>query len=254
MLGHELDWEVPSGSGLAIAQCNVSVARVSGNSTEPLPSLWMIENADGWAMTVAALRIAARRPDATAIGPGLVINVLPLAADGGGAARYETLAGSGRNDFIAALIDEVIPGVEEEFALDRAAMTIAGHSLAGRFALDVALSRPGIFRRAAAMSPSLWHRREEIEALVDGAADLDLLLTVGEFEEELAPWERGRPDGDATLERRSSRRMILGAERFGSIARLQGMNADVIVMSGADHATIQSASLIHLLRFAFPPG
>ncbi len=254
MWGDELDWEVPGGDGLAIAQCLVSVARVSAKARLPLPSLWMIGNADGWAMTVAAHRLAAVRQDATAIGPGLAVNVMPLAADGGGTARYDTLAGSGRSHFIARLLHEVIPGVGEQFALDSSAMTIVGHSLAGRFALEVALSNPGIFRRAAAISPSLWHQGEQVEALLGGAADLDLLLAVGGQEEGLADWELGRPDAAATLERRSSRGMIRRAERFAALARERGMNAEAVVMPGADHATVQSASLTALLRFAFPTG
>ncbi len=245
-------WSAPGEAELRIDDCLVKIACSPVDAAGALPSLWLLDVGDAWAMTVAAHRLAAVRPDATAIAPGAVIGVMPIAALDGRYGRNNLLGGESRVGFIRSLIEQVIPRVERQWQLDAAARTVAGHSLAGRLALEIALAHSAFWHGAAAISPSLWHRSGELETLVDGATDIELLLTVGEHEGGLAPWEVAEPGAAVTLERRRDRAMVRQMEEFATLARNSGIAAATMVVVGADHATVQSASLTPLLRFAFP--
>lgn len=250
-------WSVPGAVELELAGCLVRVVCQPDPAARGVASLWLLDVGAGWAMTAAAHRLAAVRPDATAIAPGAVIGVMPLAASSGSESRADLLGGAGSDGFVAALTGDVVPEVAGRWGLDRDAMTVAGHSLAGRLALQVALAHPGVFRRVAAISPSLWHRRGELAPLLGadrGGRPLDLLLTAGEHEAGLAPWEEGREGSAGTLTRRLDRAMVDRVREFSSHAREHGMDARAVVLPGADHASAQADSLTVLLRFAFPAG
>ena len=67
--------------------------------------------------------------------------------------------GGGRaDDYARMLIEELKPVIDERFRTltDPAKTGIAGSSLGGLVALHVALTRPDVFGRVAAMSPSVW--------------------------------------------------------------------------------------------------
>ncbi len=61
----------------------------------------------------------------------------------------------GAEAFADYLIDEVLPMVRSRYRTQPSTI-LAGHSFGGLFALDVAATRPDVFRGVIAMSPSLW--------------------------------------------------------------------------------------------------
>ncbi len=67
-------------------------------------------------------------------------------------------AGGHAFDFGRMLTDEIKPFVDAHYRTlgDREHTAIAGASLGGLFALHLALSRPDVFSRAAALSPTVW--------------------------------------------------------------------------------------------------
>ena len=73
-------------------------------------------------------------------------------ATGTSAAIFKTAGGAPA--FAAFVIDDVLPHVRARYRT-RASVILAGHSVAGLFAIDVAARRPGVFQGVIAMDPSL---------------------------------------------------------------------------------------------------
>lgn len=64
--------------------------------------------------------------------------------------------GTGRADtFLDFLIEDLFPEVEQRFAADPADRTVLGWSFSGLFALHALFTRPAVFQRYLAVSPSL---------------------------------------------------------------------------------------------------
>jgi len=72
--------------------------------------------------------------------------------------------GGHANDFARTLFDEIKPFVDAHYRTrpDRENTGIAGASLGGLFALHVALTRPDVVSRAAALSPTVWWGNGEL--------------------------------------------------------------------------------------------
>ena len=66
------------------------------------------------------------------------------------------MAGGGGEDFLAFLIEQVRPFVEQRFPIDRTRAVLAGQSLGGLFATNVLLSKPESFYGYLIGSPSMW--------------------------------------------------------------------------------------------------
>lgn len=62
----------------------------------------------------------------------------------------------GRDAFLAMIADQLLPELGRRYPLDRADMTIYGHSLGGLFVLHALFTRPRLFARYVAADPSVW--------------------------------------------------------------------------------------------------
>jgi predicted alpha/beta superfamily hydrolase len=73
-------------------------------------------------------------------------------------------AGGRLGDYRHFLIDELKPWIDARYRTraDAASTGIGGSSLGGLAALEIALTRPDVFGRVAALSPSLWWDRRRI--------------------------------------------------------------------------------------------
>ena len=93
---------------------------------------------------------------------------------------YRTYTG-GADNFIRCLEEDIMPFIQKNY---RASTTkiLAGHSLAGTFALYTFLTRPEIFDAYIALSPCLfWHDRfmlKKSDAFLDKYKDLDKVLYI----------------------------------------------------------------------------
>ncbi len=141
--------------------------------------------------------------------------------------------------FLAALTEEVIPGVERRFLLDARRRTLWGHSYGGLFALYAYARVPGAFGGICAASPSLWWGGGMILDLIAATPQLErrpaLLLTRG--------GQESSPATDAAAAGAAFARLqqILGA---------RGIAPPVHALESAGHRDALEASLRLALRFA----
>ena len=103
---------------------------------------------------------------------------------------------TGGADELLDFIEEVVkPLAARSAPVDPQRHAVLGHSFGGLFALHALFTRPGVFRDHVAGSPAIWWEDSAVLASADrfiGRTDrpspLRLLMTVGEYEQSLAPW------------------------------------------------------------------
>lgn len=159
--------------------------------------------------------------------------------DGGYGPEYQEVSGGGP-DFLEALEEEILPFVDRHYRTLPGDRTLVGHSYGGLFTTWALLTRPGLFQRHVAVSPSLWYddrlvlRLEERYAAEHHTLPAHLYLCVGSREG-------------------SSQRDMVGDLRELA-ARLQGrsyagLRLDSAVMENETHNSIFPGCLSDGLRF-----
>ncbi len=140
-----------------------------------------------------------------------------------------------------ALLDDIakhiLPFVEKQFPIDPTRRTLFGHSYGGLFTLHTLFSRPALFTRYVAASPSIWWRQQAILATRDrflaqprGTTPLELLLTAGSLEQRPVSVDR------STIVR--ERRQIDSArELFASLQSAPNLTARFELLDGEDHGS-----------------
>lgn len=244
------------------------------------PVFYVLDANAAFATVVEAIRMRSHRPDATHVWPAIVVGVGydtaapyervrrtfdytqpdsdPTRADGGDGRAAIAVGGGPR--FLAMLRGEVTALVARDWPLDPARRTLVGHSLAGYFVLHTLVTAPHAFATYIAMSPSIWWDHDGLHA---GAAALAATrtaadaptrayITVGEYEQALAPWQRERPPVGTVAERRQDRRMVDHARALAErLAMVPGLQVRFDLLAGQDHASVVPVSLSEGVRFAF---
>ena len=255
-------------------QYAVLVAEPTGPAPDAgFPVVFVLDAERVFATVVESIRMRARRPDATGVGPAVVVGVTPV-GDGDARARrtYDFTPGpaveghpeeiggpssGGAGSFLSFLESELAPRVAAAYPIDPAHQVLFGHSLGAYFVLW-SLVRGAAFTTYLAASPSIWWNPSALhEPLAVGPAPRQgtrVMVTVGEYEERRAPWQPASPRTEDALRRRGERRMIGHAREFaGALARvLPGV--DFQEFAGEDHASVVLLTIARGLRFALPPA
>lgn len=242
------------------------------------PIVYVLDANAMFGTMVESLRMRSRRPDATGVEPAVIAGIAypgdapderarrtydytpppssePKPPDDGSSAILETGGAPAFREFI----DHVVkPAAQRDLRIDPARQTLFGHSLAGRFVLHTLLTSPTSFQTYIAVSPSVWWDREALFASVDTIAQdparplgaCRVLVTVGEYEQVLAPWQRSGSRTEEIASRRADRRMVDDARAFA--ARLEHVSGEVRFdeLAGEDHASVVLRSINQGLRFA----
>lgn len=103
---------------------------------------------------------------------------------------------TGGADELLDFIEEVVkPLAARSAPVDPLRHAVLGHSFGGLFALHALFTRPDAFRDYVAGSPAIWWEdsavlgsAERFIGRADRPSPLRLLMTVGEYEQSLAPW------------------------------------------------------------------
>lgn len=85
--------------------------------------------------------------------------------------------GGGANLYLDFITKELIPSIEKRFPAS-ADKIMVGSSLGGLISLYAAITRPNIFSKVAALSPSIWWDERKILKLTLGASELTKVLYV----------------------------------------------------------------------------
>jgi len=244
------------------------------------PVFYVLDANAAFATVVEAVRMRSHRPDATLVQPSLVVGVAypgdgpyervrrtfdytqagsgPVQADGGDGRAAAAVGGGPR--FLEFLTRELPALIASEWPIDRARRTIIGHSLAGYFVLHTLVISPGSFDTYVAISPSIWWDRPGLTAAARSLASrravdsqaANVFITVGEYEQKLAPWQVDKPRVGTVAERREDRRMVDQAREF---AAELGAGANLHVafreLPEQDHASVVPLSISEALRIAF---
>ncbi len=235
--------------------------------TPPPSGFALVVVLDGQAMFgtfVEAIRRSSRRPDATGIGPAAVVAIAHddalYDADRRRLDYTEGPAGiegtGGADAFLAFLLDELAPSLQAEWPLDARRRVLFGHSMAGYFALLALGARPGAFDVVAAISPSIWWDERALRArLADLHGARRVFIAVGEWEDELPPWQAEAKDRDDVVARRRERAMIERAASLGTtLASLLGAGRVAFHrFPEEDHASVLMIAIQRVLRFALAP-
>lgn len=135
------------------------------------PVLYLLDGEDMFAAAAVTARRLARAGARSGVAPGIVVAIAagPLprrvrdyTPDGGPqpipagapASGQPTGGADAYLDFVATRVQ---PLVAQRWRIDPARQTLAGHSFGGLLTLYARLSRPALFTRYVAVSPSLWY-------------------------------------------------------------------------------------------------
>lgn len=243
------------------------------------PAVFLLDANATFMSTVESLRMRARRPASTGITPAVVIGIGYDTVDVYDADRRKydftravpdagssTTSSAGGAHIFTQLIDEIIrPLAAREVPLDPARQTLIGHSLGGCYVLARLVENPVAFESYIAISPSIWsdeqwlldHTRTIACRLPEGIPPRRVLITIGEFEQSLAPWQAHLPDPERIVVMRRARAMRDRA--FGFARCLYERSAQQLIvrfeeLPNEDHSSSAMTGISHGLRFALWAG
>lgn len=245
------------------------------------PAIFLLDANASFLTMVESLRMRARRQASTGIAPAVIVGIgydtdgsydpnrriydfsLPHTQDTprngpprrtGGAIAFA--------DFIQSTVK---PLVASELPVDPERLALAGHSMGAYFTLSQLLLAPMSFETFIAISPSIWWdenwlQQESVnlpQRLRQDAPPRRALITVGEYEQALAPWQRSMADTARIEALRGSRAMIDRTRAFAQRLAAQAGQQLIVRMeelTGEDHASSVPIGISHGLRFALWEG
>lgn len=258
--------ELPHAHSLAFSARNGAEYRLLvAVPPEPAPAAGfpVLILADGDALfptALSAARLQGGRPEVTGVGPAVILGIgypgaAPFDAE---RRRLDLLPAEGGADRFLDLIDaEILVQVERLAPINRARLSLAGHSFGGLFALHALFARPGLFRSHVASSPSIWWEERAVLATCERFLETlapkvlpRLLITVGG--EEQSGDECRDPQRAARL--RMARMLDNAAEMAGALTASGRVACEHIVFPGENHISVLPAMLSRAVAFTLGEG
>lgn len=219
------------------------------------PVLVFVDGDALFPIALSAARLQAGRSEVSGVGPAIILGIgYPGAAPFDAERRRQDLlpADGGADCFLDLIAGEMLALVERFAPVDRARLSLIGHSFGGLFALHALFARPGLFRSHVAGSPSIWWDDRAILATRGQflrspatAALPRLLITVG-GEEQVCD-ELRDPQRAARLR---MARMIDNAAEMAEVLTASGRVAcEHIVFAGENHISVVPAMLSRAIAF-----
>lgn len=219
------------------------------------PALVLVDGHALFPVAATAARLQAQRPEATGVGPAVLIGIgYPDGRPFDAERRQRDLlpVPGGADRFLDMIVDEVLPAVAEIAPLDPSRRALAGHSYGGLFVLHALFTRPGLFDALAAGSPSIWWQDRAIlaseEAFRRGGSGPAgrLLITVGSHEQ--APTLAVTPQ---RAERLAQARMRDNAAEMAERLTASGrVDCSFTEFPGENHVSVIPSMLSRAIAFA----
>lgn len=243
---------------LSSTQCNYRISVAIPQESAPpegFPVLYLLDANAGFATVVETHRRLSRRPDATHVRPAVIVGIgHETDALYDTSLRQRDFGGGEDSARLLALIEEQVkPLIAQSAHINPQHQILLGHSLAAYFTLWVLRHQPSAFQSYVALSPSLWWDA----SLSQQISDMDLpeppprvFLAVGEWEEQLAPWQHGQAGSEVILQRRLQRRMVSNVQQLGIILqqRLGTERTQCTVFPQEDHASVFGIGISRAMR------
>lgn len=219
------------------------------------PVMYLLDANAGFATVVETHRRLSRRPDATRVGPAVIVGIgheTDKLYDSNLRQR-DFASASGCAEFLDFIQRSVKPLVQQHAAIDPTQQILAGHSLAGLFALWVLRHATETFTHYIALSPSLWSEPSLVDELISTpfqAQQPHVFLAVGEWEQTLAPWQIGEPGSLEIQARRQQRGMVSKVVKLGAVLqqRLGTAQVQCQVFPQEDHASVFAIGMSRAMR------
>lgn len=224
------------------------------------PVLLLVDGDALFATALTAARLQAGRREVTGVGPAIILGIgypgaAPFDAE---RRRLDLLPTDGGADRFLDLIEGgILAQVERLAPVDRARLSLAGHSFGGLFALHALFARPGLFRSHVAGSPSIWWDERAILATRErflsspvAAMPPRLMITVGGEEQS----GDGRRDPQRAARHRMARMVDNAAEMAQALAASGRVACEHVVFAGENHISVLPAMLSRAVAFALGEG
>lgn len=268
--GHEVPAlrpvELPHTHGLAFtAPGGVQYRLLVAIPPEPAPAagfpvLIVVDGDALFPTALSAARLQAGRLELTRIVPAVILGIgypgdAPFDAE---RRRQDLLPTDGGADrFLDLIIGGILAQVERLAPIDRARLSLAGHSFGGLFALHALFARPGLFRSHVAGSPSIWWDDRAILATRErflnspvAASPPRLLITVGGQEQS----GDARRDPQRAARLRMARMLDNAAEMAGALTASGRVACEHVVFPGENHISVLPAMLSRAVAFTLGEG
>lgn len=157
----------------------------------------------------------------------------------------EQAAPGGAQEYLDFLLHHILPATKQALSIDSRKLYLCGHSLGGLQVLYAAFHSCAVFQAFLISSPSVWWAQGQgvLQCWRHGRdfrQDRPVVrVTVGEYEQSLAPQERQLPAIErlSRHQRRLGRRMVDGARELADQLReCEGMQLSFEVLEGRTHA------------------
>jgi predicted alpha/beta superfamily hydrolase len=222
------------------------------------PVLWALDGNTSFPLLAALLQQRAARPDDVRAALPMVVGLGYAVEAEGPQARaldYTLPVGGGQADRFLDLLSQLRPWLARQWPVHPGRHTLFGHSFGGLLTLYALFTRPGLFERHVAASPSIWWGERAILAERDafvrhraeaGAAPAQrLLVTAGSLEEGV---HHPNPE---RMQRQQARRQVSAArELVQSLAGMPALQADYQLLDGEDHGSLVPRSAALALEVA----
>ncbi|WP_235822256.1 alpha/beta hydrolase [Burkholderia ubonensis] len=232
----------------------------------PHPVLVVLDGNALFPLAAPLARNRAARPDAAREPAPIVIGIgYPTDAPYDMQARADdyTLAplpngqGLAADRFLDFIEHDLQPWLARQWPIDTGRQTLFGHSYGGLLTLYALLTRPHLFRRYVAASPSIWWSERALLPYADRFAAattpldpaLRVVVTAGSLEE-------GAPNPDPErMRRQQARKQVSSARDFVQrVGRRPGLAATFRLIDGEDHGGVVMPSAALAVRVACAPG
>ncbi|AZO79162.1 MULTISPECIES: alpha/beta hydrolase-fold protein [unclassified Bosea (in: a-proteobacteria)] len=224
------------------------------------PVLVLVDGDALFATALSAARLQAGRTEVTGVSPAIILGIgYPGAAPFDAERRRQDLlpTDGGADRFLDLIAGEILTLIEGLAPVDRAHLSLVGHSFGGLFALHALFARPGLFRSHVAGSPSIWWDERTIlatrERFLNSPATTALprlLITVGG--EEQSSDERRDPQRAARL--RMARMIDNAAEMAEVLTACGRVDCEHFVFTGENHISVLPAMLSRGVAFTLGDG
>ena len=197
----------------------------------------------------ALIDLAARAEDYTPPSPGYANTGDRLSKSFGGAERFY--------QFLSTQLPQSLQ--VQGYAINQKQQSILGHSYGGLFALYALLNHPQHFNNYLIASPSIWWNQERVLAdLPSLPTKLDTLpvhqrlgvrLTVGEYEQKLAPFLPHHAERQGILHARG---MVSNVQKLGTqLQALDRLQVETVVYAGETHASVVMPAINDGLKWLY---